>query len=320
MKNICQKIHKTLLDANNIVIAIHQNPDGDALGSATAMAEYLKMHKKNVDIFSVGFQQEAWNFLTHIELVSENSAVFEKEFDLLLVLDSGDPKYANIEKQIERTDIITINIDHHITNTSYGHHNLVKPDASSTCEIIFEYLKHNNIVINHHMANSLLSGIITDTGNFSNSATNLKTINISGQLLKRGGNLNLINKKVNKNQTIGALKLWGKAFARLDKHEGLDMAYTYLTKKDFLEEGVTDKDSEGISNFLNNIKETKICLLLKEVEDNQMKGSLRTTNDDVDLSALAQKLGGGGHKKASGFTLDGNVEDIIKKIEEVYKA
>ena len=92
------------------------------------------------------------------------------------------------------------------------------------------------------------------------------------------------------------------------------MAYTYLTIKDLTEYGINDDDVEGVSNFLNKLDGAKISLFIKETADGKIKGSFRTTNDDVDVSALAKKMGGGGHKKAAGFTTDGTIENVVDRI------
>jgi len=101
---------------------------------------------------------------------------------------------------------------------------------------------------------------------------------------------------------------------RLTKKENSDMAYTYLTIKDLTQYGINDDDVEGISNFLNKLDGAKVSLFIKETADGKIKGSFRTTNDDVDVSALAKKMGGGGHKKAAGFTTDGTIENVVNKI------
>ena len=164
------------------------------------------------------------------------------------------------------------------------------------------------------MATSLLTGIITDTDNFSNPATSAASLKVAGELLRIGANLKLINKKVTQNKTVNLLKLWGEVFSRLNKNESLGLVYTYITRADFERYGISDSEAEGIANFLNNLGEAKIALILKETPDGKVKGSLRTTKDDVDVSSIAQRLSGGGHRKAAGFTTEGTIEQVLNKI------
>jgi phosphoesterase RecJ-like protein len=164
------------------------------------------------------------------------------------------------------------------------------------------------------MATALLTGIITDTDNFTNSATSDTAMAAAGDLIRKGGNLNMINEQVVRNKSINLLRLWGEILNRLNKHEALDMVYTYITQVDLKVHQVDETDSEGIANFLNNLDEGKMSLILKETQDGKIKGSFRTTKDDVDVSALAKKLGGGGHKKAAGFSIAGTIDEVMKKI------
>ena len=121
------------------------------------------------------------------------------------------------------------------------------------------------------------------------------------------------------NKSIDIIKLWGVILSRLNKKEEIDMAYTYLTIKDLVKYGIDDDDVEGISNFLNKLDGAKISLFIKETADGKVKGSFRTTHEDVDVSALAKKLGGGGHKKAAGFTADGTIENVVNRIIDLSK-
>jgi phosphoesterase RecJ-like protein len=207
-----------------------------------------------------------------------------------------------------------INIDHHATNEHYGQINLVIPTAASTTEVLFHYFRNNNIFVNPKMATSLLTGLATDTSNFSNSATSAIALAVGGELIRSGGNYNLINDATIKNKSIEVLRLWGKVFSRLVKDERTGITYTFITKTDLDEHQVSEAESEGIANFLNNLENTSIAMILRETADGKIKGSFRTTRSDIDVSALAKKLGGGGHKKAAGFNTDGTIEEVIAKI------
>jgi phosphoesterase RecJ-like protein len=126
-----------------------------------------------------------------------------------------------------------------------------------------------------------------------------------------------IQNRVYKNISIPALKVWGKMLNRLNKNESLDIVSTYITRVDIAEAGIQDSDIEGLANFMNMIDEGKAKMILKELEDGKWKGSFRTTRDDVDVSAWAAKMNGGGHKKAAGFKVDGNVDEAMAKIFDI---
>lgn len=315
MRKITLQIYDRLKRARAIVLVTHQNADGDTLGSACALFEHLEKIGLKTEIFCLTPLSPKLAFLPHSEKLRTDPEVFvNPDLDTIIVLDSGDLQYAGVHNFIKDHPAEIINIDHHHTNQKYGHYNLVISTASSTAEVVYHFLRQVQADISHRMATALLTGIITDTDNFTNSATNDTAMAAAGDLIRRGGNLNMINEHVVRNKSINLLHLWGEVLNRLKKHVELDMVYTYITQKDLTTHKISESDSEGIANFLNNLDEGKMALILKETQDGKIKGSFRTTKDDVDVSALAKKMGGGGHKKAAGFTTVGTIDEVLNKI------
>lgn len=310
-----KQIHNHLTRAQNIVIVTHQNPDGDALGSASAMAEYLKKMGKRIAIFCSDTAPNQLRFLPQIQMITDNQEIFtQPDLDTVVVLDSGDLRYAGIAKFVANKPAVIINIDHHPTNEKYGRINLVDPRACSTTAILYHFFRCNNVRLTRPQATALLTGIITDTDNFSNGATNIMAITIASSLLRAGANLSLINKHTLKNSSVGMLRLWGRVLDRLEHRPDKNLAYTYLTKKDCEQFNIKEKEVDGIANFMNTIAGVKTGLFIKEIAEGKIKGSLRTTDDGTDVSALAKKIGGGGHKKAAGFTTEGTIKEVLDKI------
>lgn len=316
IKQIAKQIKNHLYEAKKILVIPHQNPDGDALGSASALVEYLYNINKPVQLFCATPTQKKYHFLPHMEKISTDPALFnDPDVDTIVVLDSGDTRYAGIAKYLnDNAEITIINIDHHPTNEKYGHINMVIPSASSTAEIIYDFFKHNNTHINHHTATALLTGVITDTDNFTNPATSVAALKMASDLLRSGGNLKLITKHIVKNKSLDSLKIWGVLLSRLQKTEGRELVYTYITQKDLTDNNVDENEIDGIANFLNNMDEAAISLILRETATGEIKGSFRTTRENIDVSAMAKKLNGGGHKKAAGFLTNGTIEEVLKKI------
>lgn len=313
MRHLSQQLHIRIQGATRPVLVIHQNPDGDALGAASALQEYLLSLKKSSVIFSSTPVPPKFAFLPHAANISSEARIFQ-DTDLIIVLDSGDLHYAGVAKLIAGQEHKIMNIDHHPTNSLYGILNLVQPTASSTSEIVYNFFRHNNIRLNHRMATALLTGIITDTDSFTNAAASISAFMVSSELIRAGGNLNQINQWVTKNKTINTLRLWGAVLSRLKKMEQAEITYTYITQADLKQYEVPDSESEGLANFLNNLDYGGAYLLLKETAEGKFRGSFRTTRDNIDVAAWAKRLGGGGHKKAAGFTAEGPLEEILKKI------
>ena len=313
MHRTAQQIHNHIKSVNKITLVSHPNPDGDTLGAAVAFAEYLEILGKEVKIFCLTPVPEKFGFLNNIHLVSADPAVF-LNMDAITILDCGDLRFAGVAETLKDNPTMIINIDHHATNEKYGYLNMVKVGAASTTEVVYDFFKINGVRITPTMATALLTGLITDTDNFSNSATSYNSLTASSELLRLGANWTVIHHSLVQNKSIAILKLWGLILSRLTKRENTEMAYTYLTMKDLIQYGINDDDVEGVSNFLNKLDGAKISLFIKETADGKIKGSFRTTDNETDVSALAKKMGGGGHKKAAGFTTVGTIENVVDKI------
>lgn len=315
MRKIVLQIHDKIKDAKNVILIPHQNADGDALGSVGALFDYLSAQNIQTRIFCLTPLNPRLSFLPHSEKLTTDKNIFsDKNIDYIIVVDSGDLEYAGVQNLIKDHPAEIINIDHHHTNKHFGSHNLVMATMSSTCEVLFHFLRHVRARFTNKIATALLTGIITDTDNFTNAATSHSAMAAAGELIRHGGNLNLINTHTVRNKSVNLLHLWGEVLNRLNKHPELEMVYTYITQTDLIKHEVSENDSEGIANFLNNLDEGKLSLILKETKDGKIKGSFRTTRDDTDVSALAKKMGGGGHKKAAGFSTEGTVQEVLQKI------
>lgn len=319
MERTAKQIHNLIESAKNIMLVAHQNPDGDALGSVSALSYYLRRLDKPHAVFCATSSSTKLHSLPHLVKPSSGHEVWQSEPDVIIVLDSGDLKYAGVETIFQnlKHDYIVVNIDHHATNTYFGRHNLVMNKTAATAEVLYYFFRYNHIAIDKNMALSLLTGLITDTENFTNSGTTVNSLKIASELIHRGANFNLVKQWFLRDKSIPALKLWGAALSRLSRHEELDIVYTYITREDFSALGVDEAESEGVANFLNNLGEGRASLLLKEQTDGRVKGSFRTSRDDFDAGTIAKALGGGGHQKAAGFTIFGGIDEALNKVWQV---
>jgi phosphoesterase RecJ-like protein len=184
------------------------------------------------------------------------------------------------------------------------------PEASSTAEVIYYFLESNKIRINKNIANCLLTGILTDTKNFLYPSTSDQTIKIASEMLLYGARFPVIVEGSFRNKSMAAMKLWGKALNNLRVNTKFNFAYSVLTYDDISNCPVADEELEGISGFLSNLHNVNALIFLREEKIGIIRGSLRTSKPDIDVSKLAQILGGGGHKKASGFVAYGHIEKI----------
>ncbi len=304
-----RKVNDWIGEAENILVAVHKKPDGDALGSSSALIRWMRGNGKRVTPFCLDLPPQQFHFIDNMDLYTNDPEVFEdNSIDLVVVLDSGDLHHAGIAELVENIPSTTriINIDHHATNMYFGHLNLVDDQASSTAEIIYRFMIENSIDIEPETATSLVMGIITDTGAFSNPATNFKSIDAASELITLGARTQDVINHLFRNKSMSALRLWGVAMERLREHPDLNITCSCLTHEDMQKTNATSEDVEGIINFLNMYLNVDVVLLLRETGDGMIKGSLRSINRDV--SKIASIFGGGGHKKAAGFSIPGSLQ------------
>ncbi len=295
-----KKIDETIRKADKVIVISHQNPDGDALGSLLGMRYYLKHQNVKHNLFCVSPIPEYLKFLPEVDNISNDEKIL-----------IGDLQYAGVDNYIKKLANLPtiINIDHHPTNQYYGHINLVHPKSSSTAEIIFHFIDYLRLPFNKDVATQLLTGILTDTGSFSNLSTTPSSMEVSSRLMAHGARVKEITQNAFQNKSLAQLQLWGRALSRLKEDKNTGIITTVLTQKDFDELNMDDDSSEGIANFLNSVEKARAIMVLREKSDGTIKGSLRTTMPNVDVSKIAKFFGGGGHKKAAGFTIKGKLEE-----------
>jgi phosphoesterase RecJ-like protein len=316
---LIKKIFEAISKAEKILLIAHERPDGDTLGSVAAFSIFLDQLKKDYKIYCSNPLPPFFNFLPNAFKFADCFELDpEIKYDLLVAIDCGDLKRTGLAEIIKnyKHDYQLINIDHHNANPLFGHLNLVRPEASSTAEIIFDLFKEWKVVITKDMATALLNGIFTDTGAFANTSTNFNSLLSASQLINYGGKLQDINRYAFNNKTISSLKLWGRGMERLTINNNYQIAYTVILGKDLEEFRATENDLEGLSNLFNNLTGVKASLVLKE-DGEFIRGSLRSVDAETDVSKLARFFGGGGHIKASGFTIKGRLVENGKgwKIE-----
>lgn len=306
---VAQQIAEQLRQARRVLLIPGTNPDGDSLGSACAVFIYLKRQDIPVEIFCPTPTPPNLQFLPYADRITNDERVFAEGADVIAVFDSGDLRYAGLAERLPLMPAppTIINIDHHVSNENFGHLNLVTKDAAATTEVLYEFFKSIGAPIDADMATCLLTGIITDTEHFSNAATTGAAMAVASDLIACGARLHAIRQHTLNNKPVALLKLWGIALARLYVQPVNRSAITYVFQKDYEHFGLDEADVYGIANFLSRLGEGDYSLFLKETTDGHVKGSLRTTRDDVDVSAIAKRFGGGGHQKAAGFKVPGRL-------------
>jgi phosphoesterase RecJ-like protein len=310
-----KEAYKKIKQANNILLVAHNQPDGDALSSVAALAELLEQLNKKYSIYCYDQPPAVYSFLPHIEKInSDKNTLNFSSYDLIIVLDCGSLSCTKLETEIKnkRPNQFIIEFDHHPRIDFYADLSVKDPDFAATAELIYFFLKANQIKINKNIANCILTGLMTDTGNFLYPSTQERTIKIAAEMLKLGARYPVILENTWRNKSLAGLRIWGQAMSRLQINRRYNIAFTVLTQKDLAENGVSEEELEGIAGFLSNLHGVKALLFLREKENNQIKGSLRTIRPEIDVSLLARLLGGGGHRLASAFLAPGRLTKTEK--------
>jgi bifunctional oligoribonuclease and PAP phosphatase NrnA len=302
-----EQLHAAFLRAGRILLVAHKKPDGDTIGASSAFLNWCLREGKEVNIFCRDLPPETFKYLDNIHRYTNDPAVFDAAYDLVIVFDSGDLAYCGVDQYIPRIpgEYLLVNIDHHNTNMRYATLNIVETHSSSTAEVIHRMWEALGVEVDHKMATCLLTGMCTDTGNFSNAATQPVVMEAAGSLIASGARFQDILKHVWHNQKIDGLRVWGTMLRRLRHHPEQGAVTTFVRHSELPESAEV---TEGMSNFLNAVtKDAEVILVLRELPTGEVKGSFRSLTRDV--SAVAKLMGGGGHKKAAGFTLQGHIEE-----------
>ncbi|OGS21385.1 MAG: hypothetical protein A2252_05370 [Elusimicrobia bacterium RIFOXYA2_FULL_39_19] len=300
---------------SSFLITGHINPDGDTVGSALALASWLKKLKKDVIIVISDPVPDNLQFLPGINLI-KNEVPENKHYDTGIMLEC--PDITRISPIIKLAAFKkTVNIDHHIESAERKYKTdceLIDSKASSCCEMIFEILQEAKHKITSKEAECLYTGILTDTGRFQYSNTTPKTMSIVSRLLERNIDTIKVFRNIYATKSLKSILLLGRILNTLETNSGV--SYMKITNEMFKHTGTTQKDSEEAVNYAGMVPGTKIYALFREMDGNKkerVKVSLRSY-EKINVFKIAGKYGGGGHFHASGFELPGSIQEVTDKI------
>ena len=309
--------------SKRILLISDGRPDGDSIGSTTAMWAWLSTQEKELGLFCKEIIPRTLRVLVGTDQFTSDVSIFAQPWDLLIIHDASDRLHGGIEEGLPLLPKPTplINIDHHTTNKLYGDLNIVETNACSTTEVLHRLFTHLGVDIKKDMATSLMAGLLTDTSSFSNGGTTVGGLRAGADLLRKGADLEAVRASLRAGKTLKATHLVGTALSRLKKLPAYDLAVTYLLPEDLA--GLADDESKGsVTNILQAINgETEAILQLLDEGKGFVTGSMRSTRRDI--SRFCQALGGGGHKRAAGFKVPGTLDTsgdwirVVQKTPEI---
>lgn len=318
-----EELLQFLKRARNLILATHINPEGDALGSSLALGIALERLGKSVALFDRDPVPEFYRFLPQWErfLNSDFNLLLKKlkkqrsPIDGLILLDCNTPERADIEIP---PDVPLLIIDHHETEKpSQAIIRWIVPDAPATGALVYSIIKALGVKIDHDIAVALYTAVAIDTGTFRYSNTTPEVLKIAAELISAGVRPEMISEALYDNWSMERFYLLIRCLNSLEIKDGV--AITSVTEEDFQKTGTKAEDTENFSNFPRMIRDIKISVFLRQIAPNKWKASLRSKGD-INVARIAETFGGGGHRNAAGFFIDGTLEDTKRLILERLKS
>jgi phosphoesterase RecJ-like protein len=310
-----EQVAEEIRAGDRFLLTTHENPDGDALGSLLAMHQILGALGKDSVMF-LGAKEfplpVEYRFLPLEEVFHEPPADLSDR--VIMFLDCG-----NIDRMpvdwLQENENRVLNVDHHHDNTRFGDVNLVDVEASSTAEIVYELAGVLGVSLTPEIANALYVGLVTDTGKFMYENTDERSHRMAAALVEAGVEVNDVYRRLYEHAPLEKLRLLARALEAIEVHEDGALALTYISAADYEATGGNAALTEGVIDHLRTLDGTLIVAVVRDQGDGNRaarKVSLRSTDGRVDVSEIARKHGGGGHRRAAGFGTDLTYAEITE--------
>jgi phosphoesterase RecJ-like protein len=307
---IWQEVFELINNNQNFLIVSHKNPDGDSIGSEIALALALMKLKKTVYIYNSNTPPDRYSKFPKASLIKTEKKNFKE--DVTIFVDCAEVNRIGEIKDNINFSKPSINIDHHIGNTKFGTVNLIKPDYSSTAEIIYKLIK-NEIPMDKEIATYLYIGILTDTGAFRYPNTTSHSLRVASELVAYGVTASQVSEFIWFTDPEARIKLLGDVLRTMNLYDKISIMY--VTKEMLEKHRAKEEDTEEFIDYGLSIKGIETAAIIKERENGILKVSLRSKNN-VPVRELAAKYGGGGHRTASGFTVKKEIEPFKKELKK----
>ena len=309
-----QTIREIIDRGSCFLITSHIDPDGDALGSSLALYWALMKEGKTVDLFFADPIPYQYTFLPRPTKIFNRLP--QRGYDGLFVLDCSSLERVGPEGEGLRDLMPMVNIDHHMTGPVSGAINLRDPGASSTGELIYDLLKTFEMPFSFNVAINLYTAVLTDTGSFRYQNTNDKAFLICREMLEAGVDPAYVAAMVYENHPMERFRLLGMTLSTLESYGKGKMVLARVTEEMFRATGTTREHSDGFVEFIKQVKDAEVAVLIRELQPGTFKISMRSKGK-VDVARACNAFGGGGHRNAAGCIINGSEAQVIEKLKEV---
>ena len=317
-----EEIVAALREDDRFLLTTHEGPDGDALGSLLALHEILTQLGKDSVMF---LAEKEFPLPVEYRFLALQEVFHEPPADLadrtIVFLDCGNIDRMPVEWLRDGQRIL--NVDHHHDNTRFGDLNLVDVEASCTAEIVFEFCNRLGATATPSIAQALYVGLVTDTGMFMYENTDARTHRVAAELIEAGVDVNETFRRLYERVPEEKLRLIARALGKIDRRLDGTLSTTYISGDDYAATGADETLTEGIIDFVRGIEGTSVAAVVRDKPDSQSaarKVSLRSTDGSVDVSVIARKMGGGGHRRAAGFSTDRRYDELVEFLSDETRA
>src|SRR5438046_414876 len=310
-----QEIGQILRDHQRFAILGHVRPDGDALGSQLGLGLSLQALGKEVRVWNEDGMLEKYSFRPRAELLTKPPSTPE-DFDVAIALDTAIQNRLGTALVSIRSSKIWINIDHHPSNPGYGDVAHIDSSAPATAEIVFHLIKSQGLPFNRDIAENLYAAISTDTGSFQYPQTSAHTFEIAAELIRAGLDVGRLNQQLYESYPRRRLELLRELLRTMRFERGGRVASFSLSVRTAAELGVLPEDNEGLIDHLRAIRGVIVAAFFEELAEGKVRVSMRSKSDVVDVCAICQKFGGGGHTLAAGARIRGSLGEVEERVLE----
>jgi phosphoesterase RecJ-like protein len=306
-----QRAAEVLREKGSFFLATHVRPDGDGLGAMLALAAVLRQMGKRVVVHAPEPAPRLYRFLPGIERLTSN--IGAEGCEVAVVVDCGSlGRLGPMAEWVSRHPLV-INIDHHQTNSGFGHLRLVDAGACAAAEIVRRLIAELPWPLNPEVALNLYVAVVSDTGGFQNANTDRRAFELAAELVGPGVSPHDVARRLFDDYSLARLKLLGLALSRLESLDGGRLALVSVTRRMLDEAGADLEESAGLINQLSGVAGVKVAALLAETEGEGVEVSLRS-RDGVNVADIAEGFGGGGHPNAAGFAQEGRLPEVKRRL------
>jgi bifunctional oligoribonuclease and PAP phosphatase NrnA len=309
------QIGRALRENERFAVLSHIRPDGDALGSQLALALSLQQLGKKVRVWNEDGMLEKYSFLPRADLLTKPPHAAE-DVDVAIALDTAIQNRLGTAFTAVRSAKIWINIDHHLSNPGYGNLVHVDPTAPATGQIIFDLIKSQGFPFDREIAENLYAAISTDTGSFQYPKTSARTFEVAAELVCTGINVGQLSQQLYENYPRRRVELLRELLRTMRFERDGRVASFSLALKTAAELQVLPEDNEGLIDYLRAIRGVIVAVFFEELADGKVRVSMRSKSDAIDVCAICQRFGGGGHTLAAGARVRGTLAEVERNVLE----